>query len=169
MNLKRSLRYSWLKFRRLNDSPQKLAWGMALGVFIGVTPTIPLHTIMGLALAPLLRVSPVTTFLGMVWVSNPLTIAPLYYLAYEVGSRLLFRGDHLVLPQTLDLHAILDLVWRGGLALQLGGLILALPSALLAYILTLWAVRRFRRARSPKVHFVFPDSSNNPAAPGSEA
>jgi len=168
MTLKRSLRYFWLKLRRLQDNPQKLAWGMALGVFIAMTPTIPLHTIMALTLAPLLRVSVVTAYMG-IWVSNPLTLAPLYYLAYEIGRRFLFRGDHLVLPQTLDLHAVLDLVWRGGLALQLGGLILAVPSGLAAYFLTLWALRRYRRQRPSKRHFVLPGSPNGPAAPGSKA
>ncbi len=37
----RALRYHWLKFLRLQDDPRKLAWGMVLGVFVGITPTVP--------------------------------------------------------------------------------------------------------------------------------
>ena len=44
MTYKRTLKYCWLKLRRLQGDPKKLAWGMALGVFIGVTPTLPFHT-----------------------------------------------------------------------------------------------------------------------------
>lgn len=149
MTLKRTIRYYWLKFRRLQGDPRKLAWGMALGVFIGVTPTIPFHTVMALALAPLLRVSPVTAYLG-IWVSNPLTIPPLYYAAYKVGQLLLHRDRPLVLPETLNFQAFLEHLWRGGLALQAGGVVIALPPAVLSYFITLWAIRRYRRGKARK-------------------
>jgi uncharacterized protein len=147
MRLRRTLRYYWLRFKRLQDSPRKLACGMALGVFIGVTPTFPLHTFIVLALAPLLRVSFVTAYMG-IWVMNPLTIAPLYYAAYKVGKLMLHRTAPLDFPQHLNFHALVDLVWRGGLALQLGGVLIAVPIAVMAYFLTLWVVKRYRRARS---------------------
>jgi uncharacterized protein (DUF2062 family) len=169
MTLKRTLRYCWLKFRRLQGSPQKLAWGMALGVFIGMTPTLPLHTILALTLAPLLRISPLTAYLG-IWVSNPITMVPLYLIAYEVGRLVLLRGEHIRLPETFDLPNLLDFVWRGGLALQVGGLIIALPSAIIAYFLTLWVVRRYRR-RHPahKAASVQRFSQNHPPASRPEA
>ncbi len=166
--LKRTLRYLWLKFRRLQGSPQKLAGGMALGVFIAMTPTVPFHTVMALALAPLLRVSPVTAYIG-IWVCNPLTMVPLYVLAYKIGRVLLFRGEHLIIPATFDLRAIADLGWRYGLALQLGGLILAVPFAIIAYLFTLWAVRRYRRSHPKRSSLVLPASSHGSQAPGSKA
>ncbi|MEW6386778.1 MAG: DUF2062 domain-containing protein [Thermodesulfobacteriota bacterium] len=169
MTVKRTLRYFWLKFRRLQGSPQKLAWGMFLGVFIGMTPTIPLHSILALTLAPLLRISPVTAYLG-IWVSNPVTMVPLYVIAYEVGRRILFRGEHIRFPETLDLHNILDFVWRGGLALQVGGLIIALPAAIIAYFLTLWVVQRYeRRRQAHKVASAQPFSQDHPTASRPEA
>jgi uncharacterized protein len=147
MRLRRTLRYYRLKFKRLQDSPRKLAWGMALGVFVGVTPTFPLHTLIVLGLAPLFRVSLLTAFMG-IWVMNPLTIAPLYYAAYKVGNLLLLRTAPFGFPHHLDFHALADLLWRGGLALQLGGLLIAIPLAVMAYFLTLWTVKRYRRAKS---------------------
>ena len=168
MTLKRTLRYYWLKFRRLQGDPRKLAWGMALGVFIGVTPTVPLHTVAALTLAPVLRVSPVTAYLG-IWVMNPITMAPFYYLSYKVGQLLLFRGDALVLPPTFSFKACLELLWRGGLALQVGGVIIALPPAILAYFLTLWAVRRYRRHRAEKAQNVLRLTQNPSPPPGPPA
>jgi uncharacterized protein len=113
MRLRRTLRYYWLRFKRLQDSPRKLACGMALGVFIGVTPTFPLHTFIVLALAPLLRVSFVTAYMG-IWVMNPLTIAPLYYAAYKVGKLMLHRTAPWIFPSTSIF--MLWLTWYGAAA-----------------------------------------------------
>ncbi len=168
MTLRRFLRYHWLKFWRLQDNPQKLALGMALGVFIGVTPTVPFHTVSALFLAALLRVSPITAYLG-VWVMNPVTMAPLYLLAYKVGQFVLFKGEPLTLPETYNLDNLLDLLWRGGAALQVGGVIIALPPAIVSYFLTLWIVQRYRRRKARKAAGVLRLSQNPPAAPGSEA
>ncbi|MGQ9687580.1 MAG: DUF2062 domain-containing protein [Desulfobaccales bacterium] len=168
MNLKRTLKYHWLRFRRLQGDPKRLALGAALGVFIGFTPTIPFHTILALSLASLLRVSIITAYMG-IWISNPVTWVPQYLLAYEVGRHLLFRGEPLGIPAHADLHAFLDLLWRGGLALQVGGLIIALPPALAAYFFTLWAVKRYRRRRTRLVQRVQLIPPDRPAASRPEA
>jgi uncharacterized protein (DUF2062 family) len=168
MNLKRTIRYQWVKFKRLQGDPRKLAWGMALGVFIGVTPTVPFHTVGALALAALLRISPVTAYLG-IWIMNPITMAPLYLAAYKVGQILLFRGEPLTLPATFDLPSLLQLLWRGGLALQVGGLILAIPPAIVSYFLTLWAVQRYRQHKARKASGVFRFPENHSAPSGPEA
>jgi uncharacterized protein (DUF2062 family) len=162
MTVKRRIRYYWLKFKRLQGDPRKLAWGMALGVFIGVTPTVPFHTIMALTLAPLLRISPVTAYLG-IWVMNPLTMAPLYWAAYKVG-RLLLSQTRPAIPAVLDFSARLEIFWHNGLALQLGGLILALPAAIISYFLTLWVVRRYRQHKARKIASVL-HLSQTPSAP----
>lgn len=169
--LKRTVRYYWLRFKRLQDTPQKIAWGMFLGVFVGVTPTVPFHVVSMLFLAPLFRVSPVAAFIGLN-VMNPLTIAPMYYAAYKVGAAFMFPEAPLNFPETLSITSMLDLLWRGGLALQLGGLILALPSALLSYFVTLWVVKRLRRAKILKLYetaSVHAVSQNRSPASGPEA
>ena len=168
MTPKRLLKFHWLKFRRLQGDPRRLAWGAALGVFIGVTPSIPFHTILALSLAPLLRVSMVTTYMG-IWISNPVTWVPQYLLAYEVGRYLLFRGEPLTIPAHADLSAFLDLLWRGGLALQVGGVIIALPPAVAAYFFTLWAVKRYRQRRTRLVQSVRLIPPDRPAASRPEA
>jgi len=168
MTLTRTIRYQWLKFKRLQGDPRKLAWGMALGVFVGMTPTVPFHTAAVLILAPLLGISPVTAYLG-IWIMNPVTIAPLYLAAYKVGQFLLFRGEPLCLPATFDVQNTLELLWRGGLALQVGGLVIAIPPAIISFFLTLWAVQRYRQRQARKAAGVFHLSENPPAPPGPKA
>jgi len=168
MVLRRVLRYHWLKFIRLQEDPRKLAWGMALGVFIGITPTIPFHMVGALALATLLRVSPVTAFIG-IQVGNPLTIGPIYLAAYKVGQFLLYRGKPLVFPETFSFKAWIAILWQGGVALQVGGVILAIPPAIAAYFLTLWMVQRYRRRKAAKALSVLALSQNPPQPSGPEA
>ena len=169
MSFKRTLRYHWVKFLRLQDDPRRLAWGMALGVFIGVTPTVPFHFVSILFLAPLLRISPVTAFLG-IQICNPLTIPPLYLGAYKVGNFLLHQGAPLGLPETYTWTDLMELIWRGGLALQVGGVIFAIPPAIASYFLTLWIIKRYRRLKARKAASVSNLLSQNPpAASGPEA
>jgi uncharacterized protein (DUF2062 family) len=168
MTLSRTIRYHWLKFKRLQGDPRKLAWGMALGVFVGMTPTVPFHTAAVLILAPVLGISPVTAYLG-IWIMNPLTIAPIYLAAYKVGQFLLFRGESLTLPANFDVASTLQLLWRGGLALQVGGVIIAIPPAIVSYFLTLWAVQRYRQQKARKAADVFPFPENSSRSSGPEA
>jgi uncharacterized protein (DUF2062 family) len=184
MTLKRCLRYYWLKFQRLHDDPRKLAGGMGLGVFIGMTPTIPFHTVSALSLAALLRISPVTAFVGL-QVMNPLTIVPLYYAAYKLGQILLFPSNRTLCFASIckDLVAVyndrgmfqfilnsLHLLARGGVALQVGGLIIAIPPAVIAYFLTLWVARRYRqRQKARKAAGALRLSQSPPASSGPEA
>jgi uncharacterized protein (TIGR03546 family) len=168
MALRRLLRYHWLKFLRLQEDPRKLAWGMALGVFIGITPTIPFHTVVTLSLAALLRVSPVTAFLG-IQIGNPLTAPALYLAAYKVGQFLLYRGQPLVFPESNSFKAWIQVLWQGGVALQVGGVIIAIPPAIVAYFLTMWIVQRYRRRKAAKALSVLALSQNPPAASGPEA
>jgi len=163
MNLTRACKYHWLKFRRLQGDPKRIALGAALGIFIGVTPTIPFHTVLVLSLAPLLRVSVIAAYMG-IWVSNPLTWVPQYLLAYGVGSYILFRGEPLRIPAQANLAAFLDLLWRGGLALQLGGIIISVPPAIAAYFFTLWAIKRYRQRRARLLQSVPLIPPDRPAA-----
>jgi uncharacterized protein (DUF2062 family) len=168
MALRRVLRYHWLKFRRLQDDPRKIAGGMALGVFIAFTPTIPFHMVGALTLSALLRVSPVSAFLG-IQICNPLTIPAIYLAAYKVGQFLLYGGKPLVFPETFSFKAWMGVLWQGGVALQVGGVILAIPPAIVSYFLTLWIVQRYRRRKAAKALSVLALSQNPPQPSGPEA
>ncbi len=141
-----SPRWWWHEFLRqlgeLRCKPHEIALGMAIGVFIGITPTIPFHTILAVSLAVLVRGSKLAAALG-VWVSNPLSIPVFYYGSYRIGQ-LVLGLPGLRLPES---HSLLVMVKLGGEtvgALLLGGVILGIIPAVLAYVLTL------RLASSPR-------------------
>lgn len=74
----------------LDDSPHAIALGVAIGIFVGLTPTVGIQTILILALVFLCR--PFFYFNGSAamaatYVSNPFTMVPLYYFWYRLGAR----------------------------------------------------------------------------------
>lgn len=163
LNLRRKIRYSYWRLRRHKGDPRIFAWGMAVGVFIGITPTIPFHMVSALAISSLFRISRVAALMG-VWICNPLTIPPIYYFSFKLGAWLLYPDQSLALPESIDLREIMALGWQVNLALQLGGLILATPPAVASYFITLWALRRYRTRKpsSSQRAFRFPQ---NPLPP----
>jgi 3-hydroxymyristoyl/3-hydroxydecanoyl-(acyl carrier protein) dehydratase len=52
---------------------------------------------------------------------------------------------------------------------QVGGVVLAIPPAIVAYFVTLWIVQRYRRRKAAKALSVLALSQNPPAASGPEA
>lgn len=122
------------RLKKLKGDPHDVALGMAVGVFISLTPTIPFHTALAVIMAIILRGSKAAAAIG-VWFSNPVTI-PFFYLgSYKVGTFLL--GNSIPFDQKYD--SILELAQIGidaTLAMLIGGIIIGIPPALLAYVIT---------------------------------
>lgn len=146
---KRTARFYYLKFLRLRGEPRYLAKGVALGMFVGITPTIPLHTILILPLAFALRTSKVAALLASWLVSNPLTFFAQYYFSWRIG-KLLFPGHlswariNAVLRNIeagsgfMDtLHQITALGVKAIAAMVAGGCLLALPFTVAGYFISL--------------------------------
>ncbi len=115
-------------------------WGMqrrwivpafATGLFVAFLP-FPGHTLLAALLALGMRinipVAAVTT-----WVSNPVTMGPIYYFAYRLGARLLDMP-----PQPFNFELSLDWVthtfvniWQ---PMLLGSVLLGCGAALLGYV-----------------------------------
>ena len=68
-----------------NDSPRQIAAGVALGAFLAFTPTVGIQTVLALCLATYFHVSRIPAA-AMVYITNPLTIGPIYWSCYLVGA-----------------------------------------------------------------------------------
>lgn len=144
----RTVKYYYLRFTRLQGDPHVLARGVAIGIFVGVTPTIPFHTILALALAFLLRGSKIAALLFTVVASNPFTFFFQYYFSWRLGNWLTFNelswAKVCSLLQLINAEArfqeILAAVFSLGrdtiLVMLTGGIAMALPIALLGYLLS---------------------------------
>jgi uncharacterized protein (DUF2062 family) len=79
------IRYFEYKILHIDDSPQKIALGLAIGLFVAWTPLLGLHILIVIALSMLLRANKFASLVS-VWVSNVFTFAIIYYPSYLVGN-----------------------------------------------------------------------------------
>lgn len=136
MIIKQRLKTFYDNFLSLKGEPRAIAMGVAIGVFIGVTPTIPFHTALIILFGLLFKHNLTAAYLGSWLVSNPLTILILYFSQYELGRYLLgMTHAHLVLTD-YSLESILSMGWQIFLPLMTGGVAMAPFFAIPAYFLT---------------------------------
>ena len=147
--LKRSVRFNYLRVIRMKASAHSIALGMAVGVFVGFLPIIPFQTIGAVALAFLVRANKITAALGT-WVSNPVNMIPFYSMLFFVGQLVLPFSEvsFVINAEQLELEKMLEHGWQVVLVMIVGGVILGIPSALIAYVITLRAVLAYRRRRA---------------------
>jgi uncharacterized protein (DUF2062 family) len=133
-----------VRMRQLEGNPHSLALGMAVGIFVSITPIIPLQTVVAIALAFMVRGSKSAAVLGT-WLSNPLTIPVVYYANYKLGCMLLGY------PKTLDSIAFdsfsqlmelgLEVTW----AMVVGGVVIGAVLGFFTYFITLRVFITIRR------------------------
>lgn len=146
------------RFVRLRGLPEEIAKGMALGIFIGMTPTMGLQMPIALVFAWILKENRLAAVLG-VWITNPLTAPFIYGLEYEVGRRLLGMS-YVAFPEELTLDSVARMGWEVLAPLWLGGILFGLLLAPVAYWLTLrlipifkvWRPRRWPRRQWHRKH-----------------
>lgn len=114
-----------------------LARGIAVGLLVGFTPTVGIQTFMMLAGSLAFRANFIAAFI-VSNVSNPFTIAPLYYGFNRLGDWLLRQ-----LPIShAPISGLGDEVARETLAMFLGSLVIAIPAGAVGYFVFLWLWRK---------------------------
>lgn len=83
-----TFRYRLRELLKIKDNPHKIALSFSTGVFIGMSPLLGLHTLLGIAVAWLFRLNTFAMIAG-VYVTNPWTIVPIYTFGTWVGAQCL--------------------------------------------------------------------------------
>ncbi len=154
-------------FRRLlaiDDPPERTALAFSIGVFIAFSPFLGLHTIMATVLAFLFRFNKIAIYTGT-FINNPfLTLVPIIIVSYGVGAFILgrplsipdeglellknprlFSGDYYRL---LFVQSWNNIVWP----FSVGATALSVVCSLLAYPLTLRALRAYQGRKKSQIH-----------------
>ena len=103
----------------------------AVGLFIAFMP-IPGHTLTGALLALMMRVNIPVAALAT-WISNPLTMGPMYYFAYRLGRTLLdtpLRKFQFEMSWDWATHTFVT-IWQ---PMLLGCVILGVVAAIAGYV-----------------------------------
>ena len=139
------------------ESPERVAAAVALGVGIGLSPFIGFHFLLAIVLASLFRLSRLDTVLGSL-VGNPWTLPPFFAVGYRVGRALLGYSTTRVPPLQWEriLHQDFWISFRGPgfrprlTSFLVGTTLLAVILSLAAYWVMLGALRLYHR-RHPRV------------------
>ncbi len=117
----------------------------AVGLFCAFLP-LPLHTLLAAALAVAFS-SNILLSMGLVWINNPLTMVPIYYYIYKLGSHIIGIEIYPNFQFTLDYFigsftSTLTAIW-------VGGLIISTISAIIGYttILAIYKYRAYQRVK----------------------
>ncbi len=171
--LKRAENFLVHNILHLDDTPARIAGGVLLGTFIAFTPTLGFQIVIYVAIATLLRANKFSG-IPILFISNPVTVAPLYYFVWRVGDYVINGGGNgapitrAELEERLNAAGVVlgdEVFWRDfldpNLWITVGRLLIDLGAELWAgaficglvfgpplYFLTLWNVRAFRRVRT---------------------
>ncbi len=160
-DIRRTAKYYFVRLKRLQGSPHSLAMGAAIGAAVGITPTLPLHTIIIVAVTIALRANTIAAIITATIISNPMTFFLQYWLAWRIGdcffpgrlswSRLKSMLDMLMHQGIVDsLHTLSQLGLDAALVLLTGGLVLAVPFGVVTYCLSYRFFEKIRQKRKEK-------------------
>ncbi|MEC9476107.1 MAG: DUF2062 domain-containing protein [Planctomycetota bacterium] len=166
----------WRRILQLQGSAHSIALGTAIGLFIAMTPTVGLQMIIIVLISLVIPANRLAGFI-MVYISNPLTVVPIYWLDYWVGLKCLSQTG--MTRQDFETRWIeaqskaAEAGWyEGSLELMrsfgndvlgpmfLGGAVVGLVCALPAYPLTLKFVRQYRALKKQDASSVDGTESN---------
>ena len=160
-DLRRTVRYYYYRFIRLQGSPFSLALGAGIGAAIAITPTLPFHTVMIVGTTLMFRANTIAALIVGTIISNPLTFAGQYYLSWKIGDLILpNRLSWERLEETLNLiresslmeglKIISQMGLDATLVLQTGGIVLAIPLGIGTYIFSYRFFVHIREKRRQK-------------------
>lgn len=154
---KRWMRYQYLRIMRMNATPHSIAMGLAVGIFTGFLPIVPLQTTLTILLCLPLRGNPVVGFMGT-WISNPFNWVPFYYFLYVVGKAMVpWDVPKMELEQFGALLKTFDVTEFASFGKDLlecfkvmvmAGVVMGIPASVATYFLAYRGVLRYRRRRA---------------------
>lgn len=170
--------FSWRRVRErvtgilhLDEEPSRLAMGLAVGVFIGVTPFFFLHTLLAVVVALVFRLNMAATITGA-WINLP-WFAPFVYAfclklgeavlsgdvrAWRLGELTEAAGTFLQTSARDHAGTFFQMMWNAffvaSTPLFLGTTIVGGAAAIVTYFVALGAIREIRHLRHLAHHSV---------------
>lgn len=148
-----SLQKAYTRFLKIRGHPREIALGFALGVFVGMTPVMGLHTAIAVFFAALLKWNKISAAVG-VWITNPLTAPFVYSFTYFVGSKLSGVAHSFNALDEQKVKSIFSMLQKTPeifWALTMGGVIVGVPLALIGYYFSYSSVVKYQEEIKRKI------------------
>lgn len=142
VRMKRRARYIYLKLLRIDDPPERIARGAALGVLMGVLPTFGLGTALAFGIAFIIKANKAAAVLGS-FVMNPFTSAFVWTLSIVIGS-VLTGEDYSDMLSKLRRDGVAVGVGWAYLVFLVGNVILSTLLTVASYVMVKKAIIRHR-------------------------
>lgn len=149
-----------VRILELDDTPREIARGIAIGVFVAMTPTVGIQMITIALLCTIFQGNRLGG-VAMAWISNPLTVVPIYWLDYVIGS-IILRAPMIgkeEIARVIDLQSsslfgqffeflgnLGSLAVSGAGPMFLGGIILGIICAVPSYYIALPLFTKWKEA-----------------------
>jgi uncharacterized protein (DUF2062 family) len=147
-----AFRKAYHRFLKIRGNPKEIALGFALGLFVGMSPFMGLHTAIAVPLAALFKWNKFSAAFA-VWISNPFSAPIIYGVTYFIGAKVLLVQDSR-LPGVLNLEGLFDTLRSApeivGI-LVVGGVVAGLPLAVIGYYFALKAITEYRQSIRQKI------------------
>jgi len=133
--LVRILKRIYYRFLRIRGAPRQISLGLALGIFIGMTPFLGFHTVLAVMLAAVFKWSKIAAGAG-VFITNPFTAPLIYPVTYKLGAMVTGFSDPSQWRKLFESGGVISLVKNSPMILVdliIGGMIIGLPLAVIVY------------------------------------
>lgn len=114
-------------------SRRSISGGLALGLFIAFTPTIPAQMLLSAVCAIWLRVN-LPIAIAACWVTNPFTAVWIYFMEYRLGRAVLGNLPGVFAISDLENIGAIRRLFSHATYVWTGGLIVGAVAALIGYI-----------------------------------
>ena len=152
LNVKKSLfqtsiRKTYERFLKIRGTPREIALGFALGLFVGMSPTMGFQMAIAVFVAALFKWNKISSA-AAVWITNPITAPIIYGVTYFVGASIIGMPNINLRPQDLSVTSFITFFKQTPLifwAMTLGGVVIGVPLALAGYFVVYSAVDKYQR------------------------
>jgi len=141
-----SLKKGYRRFLKIRGHPNEIALGLALGLFVGMTPSMGFHTAIAVFLAAIFKWNKISAAVG-VWITNPLTAPVIYGVNYFIGAKLIGLQKVYLLSEAHGFAKIYKMMLKAPeifWALTIGGIVLGLPLAVAGYYFSYSVVHKYQ-------------------------
>lgn len=142
--LYRIYRYAYLKAVRQNHAPERIGRGAALGIFIGVFPTLWFGPVLSLAAAGVIGANRAAALVGNV-VCGPLT--PVTWTISVIVGNWMVAPEWRVARDLIEQRSAQEVASRALGTFMVGNVTVSLALAVAGYALTWWLALRYQRRK----------------------
>lgn len=148
VKLKRRIRLSYLKILRLDDPPDRIARGAAIGVLMGILPTFGIGGLMAIGLAYILKANKAASVFGS-FIMNPLTMPFFFSSSVLLGSAIFREDSATILAKFHEASIINSLGWTT-VVYMTGNIVISAVFTIASYYIVKDIIIRHRKKKAAR-------------------